>query len=466
MSSNFNSISELSIAEISNCLADQSLKCVDVTKHAIHRHNQFNSKFNAYKSWNEESAIQQAKQADEYISRGELQGVLHGIPVSVKDNYGLQGFPVYAGTPRPLPHKWCQEGPVVQSLRDGGCIFVGKTHLVEFAYGGLGTNNHWGTPRNPWDNHEFRVPGGSSSGAAVSICEGSAFVALGTDTAGSVRVPASFTGIVGLKIGAKRWSTAGIVPLSPYLDTAGILVRSVSDAIATFSVVDPETKNFDSLGKKLSKLRSKKLRLGIADGVLWNNSESSITDACLQATKALDKSRFSVVSVNFPEADKAVDLRNQGGTASAEFMEFIQSELPDWGNSLDPNVLGRTKLGGDITAVDYLARMRQIKKLSFSALNVFENCDAIICPTVPISPPKLADVSEPDQYQKTNLLALQNTCVANYLSLAAITIPVGLDSLELPVGLQLMAPASSEELLMNIAEAIEQAGLAPKLNLK
>ena len=169
----------------------------------------------AYKLWLPERAASAAAMADAAFAEGLDFGPLQGLPISVKDLYGLAGSPTHAGAPRALPGAWEREGPVVRAVRSGmGCV-VGKTHTVEFAFGGIGSNPHWGTPRNPWSREVHRVPGGSSAGAGVSLWEGTAVIALGSDTAGSVRVPASFTGTVGLKTTWGRWSLDGLVPLSP-----------------------------------------------------------------------------------------------------------------------------------------------------------------------------------------------------------------------------------------------------------
>ncbi|MDH3640320.1 MAG: amidase, partial [Gammaproteobacteria bacterium] len=162
---------------------------------------------------------------------------LLGVPVSVKDLFGVPGFPTYAGSPARLPAQFEESGPVVQTLQRRGAAITGKTHTVEFAFGGLGFNSHWPVPRNPWDNGAYRVSGGSSAGAGVSLyCD--ARLALGTDTAGSVRIPASMTGVVGLKTSYGRWPMSGIVPLCPSLDSTGLLGHTVADVRYAFDVID------------------------------------------------------------------------------------------------------------------------------------------------------------------------------------------------------------------------------------
>lgn len=169
----------------------QDLACAVIENHGSSGHS-----LNAYKTWDKEKIIRQAMAADSALKAGIDRGLLQGLPVSVKDLFGVKGFPTFAGSPKPLPEQWEREGPVIKARRRQLAVVTGKTHTVEFAFGGLGVNPHWTTPRNSWDREEHRVPGGSSSGAGVSLTIGSALMALGTDTAGSVRIPASMTGNV------------------------------------------------------------------------------------------------------------------------------------------------------------------------------------------------------------------------------------------------------------------------------
>jgi len=215
-------------------------RVLDLVDLALDAHDRHGARLNAYKTWDGPRVREQAEALHRMIATGVDLGPMMGIPVSVKDLYGVPGLPVFAGTSEALPGRWSRSGPVVSRLLAQMALVTGKTHTVEFAFGGIGINNHWGTPLNPWSrDDELRVPGGSSSGAGVSLLEGSAMLALGTDTAGSVRVPASFTGMVGLKTTFGRWSNDGIVPLSSSLDTPGILALSVLDVAYAFAAIDP-----------------------------------------------------------------------------------------------------------------------------------------------------------------------------------------------------------------------------------
>src|SRR5690606_30131506 len=182
------------VSELAADLRAGRITAASVAEAANERHERLDPKLRAYKVWDSERARREAALADTALASGYDFGPFQGLPVSVKDLFGLRGFPTFAGSPKQLPESWEAEGPVIAALRAGMATMPGKTHTVEFAFGGLGTNPHWGAPHNPWDAERHRVPGGSSAGAGVSLWEGSCMLALGTDTAGSVRIPASMTG--------------------------------------------------------------------------------------------------------------------------------------------------------------------------------------------------------------------------------------------------------------------------------
>src|SRR5262245_64470807 len=229
----------LPIAEIAVLLGERKLKARALVAEAIANHERFGAKLMAYSQWEPEHARKCADAADAAFAVGSRAGSLQGIPTSIKDLFAVAGFATYAGSPRRLPPKFEIDGPLVANLRRQLATVMGKTHMVEFAFGGTGHNAHYGSPRNPWDAMAHRSPGGSSSGAGVSLCDGSALLAFGTDTAASVRLPAAVTGNAGLKFTKDRWSTEGLVPLSFTFDTPGILARSMADAGFSFAALDP-----------------------------------------------------------------------------------------------------------------------------------------------------------------------------------------------------------------------------------
>lgn len=408
----------------------------------------------AYKLRLDDAAQRAARSADEAFRAGRDLGVLQGIPVSIKDLYGLPGFPTFAGSARELPAKWQAAGPLVKCLLDESAVVTGKTHTVEFAFGGVGLNNQWPTPRNPWDDKHHRAPGGSSSGAGVSLREGSAIVAFGSDTAGSVRVPASVTGNVGYKPTIGRWPTAGIVPLSLFFDTPGILARSVDDAFMAASDLDRRVfgDRADTIGRAAPAGR---LRIGVPAGHFQDACDGSIAEVVRAALARLEGAGHSLVPIDFTEAAAAFDLWMAGSTVGAELRAFLDAELPDWIPLLDPNV-GRRMQAAALPAAEVRERKAALDRLAAAAQRRFDEVDVMATATVSCSPPRLDEVADPDAYRAANLRMLRNTHTANVLQLCAITMPVGFDALGMPVGLQVMGRNMADDGLFAAALAIEK----------
>lgn len=425
----------------------------DVVESAIARHDSLEPAGDAYIEWSPEHARAQADAADAIMATGVTPAPLFGIPVSVKDLYGLNGFRTCAGSPRPLPPAWEREGPIVAGLRRDLAIMMGKTHTVEFAFGGLGTNPHHPVPRNPWDRQRHRVPGGSSSGAGVSLVEGSAMVAFGSDTGGSVRIPASLTGTVGLKTSIGRWSTDGIVPLSRTLDTAGILTRTVADAIYAFAAMDPEGGDPAVFARSTGAVRASDLRIGVADDFFWADCDPGVAEVVRTALGELEKAGAKLVDMAMPETAEVHEMFRSGGPVAPELHAFLTRHLPEWLETLDPNVRARMASASEVTATEYLRRLDRLEELSAAVAERMLDVDVIAGPTVPIAPPTLSELSDHDVYRHRNLLMLRNTSIGNYLDMCAITFPAGTDADGLPVGLQLAAPAGAEPSLVAAASA-------------
>ena len=410
------------------------------------------SRLNAYKTWDGARARKLAEAVDALFAEGVDLGPLMGIPVSVKDLYGVPGLPVYAGSAERLPEAWETAGPVVSSLQRQLGIVVGKTHTVEFAFGGLGVNAHWGTPFNPWASAEHRTPGGSSSGAGVSLVQGSAFLALGTDTAGSVRVPASMTGQVGLKTTYGRWSLNGIVPLSSSLDTPGLLTRTVEDLTFAFSAMDASAR---SVPKPCAPRPLTGLRIGVPENFFWEGIEPSI-GALVEATvDRLAQAGARIVRLQLPHCEEAYEIFRQGGLAAPELAAYLNEHFPQKIDQLDPVVRARVQGAEAISSVEYLRRKAVLKRCGAGAAQVYDEVDVLLSPTVPITPPRLADITDGASYGKANMMALRNTVISNLFGWCALTLPVGLDASRMPVGVQLMGPAMAEERLIGIALNIE-----------
>jgi aspartyl-tRNA(Asn)/glutamyl-tRNA(Gln) amidotransferase subunit A len=433
------------IAAISARLAAGELKTQALIEAAQARHD---PKLDAYKNWAPDFARRQAVAADAAFAAGSRLGPLQGIPVSVKDLYGVEGLPTFAGSPRELPPAWRREGWLVGRLRGQLAVLMGKSHTVEFAYGGLGISAHWPLPWNPQDRKTHRAPGGSSSGAGVTLGEGTALLALGTDTGGSVRIPACVTGNVGLKTTVGRWPTTGIVPLSTTFDTAGILTRSAADAAFAFTALDGETvPALDSLSG---------LRLAVAEPFFWEGTDPGVAERVQEALRLVEAGGAKAREQSLAGTAEVYELYKRGGIVSTELYAFLSRDLPDWIETLDSRVRKRMEAGSALPAWDYIQRKDRYTALAAEAAAALEPIDALICPTVPITPPPMAGITDDDSYMRTNLRILRNTCIVNFLGLCAVTLPVGRDQEGMPVGLQLIGRPRSEARLLAIAGAIER----------
>lgn len=438
-------IAEQSLRRISRRLAEGSLRAVDLSEATQAAHE---PALNAYKTWAPDGARRQAEAADAAFAAGIRLGALQGIPTSLKDLYGVAGLPTFAGSPRELPAAWQREGPMVRRLREQLAVVTGKTHTVEFAFGGLGTSMHWPVPWNPRDRTVHRAPGGSSSGAGVSLVEGTALLAFGSDTGGSVRIPASFTGTVGLKTTWGRWSLDGIVPLSPSLDTPGILTRSADDAAFAFEALDGEAvPDVESVAT---------LRIGVAESFFFDETSPGIAERVVEAIGALEAAGASLGPLALPGCDELFDLYFKGGIVAPELFRFLTCDLPDWLPTLDPRVRARLESGGKLEAWEYLQRKARYAALGAAAIEALAEVDVLVAPTVPITPPPVAETADHAAYARLNMLALRNTCVVSFLGLCALTLPVGSDAAGMPVGLQLIGPPHSEARLLALGRAFER----------
>lgn len=387
--------------------------------------------------------------ADAALACGADPGPLCGIPVSVKDIFGVTGFDTYAGSSKRLPEPWTRDGPLVSGVRNQIAAIVGKTHTVEFAFSGLGMNPHWGTPLNPHGRADERVPGGSSSGAAVSVCEGSSLLALGTDTAGSIRVPAGMVGVAGLKTTKGLWSTQGIVPLSHSLDTPGLIARDAHDLAYAFAALE----GMPTFGPEALA----DVTIETPHQVVWEDCDAGIVETIEAALGTLVQKGAKRREIDIPEAVDAVTLFQRGGLAAAELGHFIDSELPDWWGCLGDNVRSRVESNYELKAREYIDRKLRLDELARSVSDRIRDRGVIATPTVAITPPRQEEITDPEAHARTNMKALRNTVIGNFLGMCGITIPVGKDRIGMPVGLQLLGPPYTEVRLLRAAMAIERS---------
>jgi aspartyl-tRNA(Asn)/glutamyl-tRNA(Gln) amidotransferase subunit A len=451
----------LPLAEIAVLLGEGKLKARHLVEAAIANHERFGGKLMAYSQWAPAHARQCADAADAAFAAGSRAGPLQGIPTSIKDLFAVSGFATFAGSPKRLPAKFEIDGPVVAALRRQLASVMGKTHMVEFAFGGAGQNAHYGSPYNPWDAKAHRSPGGSSSGAGVSLCEGSALLAFGSDTAASVRLPAAMTGNAGLKITKERWSTEGIVPLSFTFDTSGILTRSMADAAFAFAAIDPY------LGDSFAFMRRVPtsvdgIRIGLADSWFWDDCENGIADVVRAAIEKLTRAGAVLKEMPLPEAREAYAVFCEGGVSAIELRAFLDRELPDWLATIDPVNAPALKNAENLSAREYLSRCLRLQAATQSAATRFDDIDVIATPTVMFTPHVLAEETGAEKFWARNRKIVHNLVPVNYLTLCAATLPVGRDRLGMPVGLQLIAKGGDDERLVAIACAAERVLGTPR----
>ncbi len=407
-------------------------------------------------------SVAQAYRQSSAPAKRYAQGLLNGISVSVKDLYGVQGMDTYAGTPFMFPD-YQSNGPLVQALIDQGAYITGKTHTVEFAFGGLGTNPHWPVPKNPADIKQHRVPGGSSSGAPVSLLNHTCHLALGTDTSGSVRVPAAMCGTFGIKTSTGRWSKEQIVPLSPSIDTPGLLARSAADALWGFAIMDGIAAPLDYI--RAVQAQVPKDLQGVRIGYIaqyFNDCEDVIGELAMATLTQCQAAGAQLVALEWPHLEESWQLFLDGGLSAVEFPEFIFApENQHWfANLADTTKMRFMHLLGthpEVFAKQIVKRNQQVAMMQAAAHECLAQVDFAVCPTVPISAPILSDVRDDlDAYKDRNLKALSHTQLANYQNLCAASLPIGNNQAGLPCGLQLIMPHNEDQQLMHWCLTLEQ----------
>ena len=446
-----------SIADIASALRRGEFSAVELMTAALDRHDRFGECLQAYKLFDAEGALASARAADQVLASDSHVPPLTGIPISVKDLYGVDGLPTYAGTPRQLPEKWSRDAWLVARLRGAGAITVGKTHMVEMAFGGVGINPNWETPWNPWDAETHRIPGGSSSGAGVSLWEGSALIALGSDTGGSIRIPAALTGTVGQRTTRGRWPTDGVVPLSHTLDTVGALTRTVEDCIYFFGCVDPQWGDPRTLLERLADTHLANVRMAIPQCGIWDDCEPDIADQLDGVLSQLSSQAEKLVEIDGGLLDEAFELSlGRRAIASTECRAFLESELPGWLDILHPIVGSRVAQGLTLDDPEYQAALADHRRMANEAVKLFDDADILLLPCNIISPPPVSDLADPDRYGEANTATLRPTYPISVLGLTAISIPVGIDGNGMPIGLQLVARGGQDEALLGVALAAER----------
>jgi aspartyl-tRNA(Asn)/glutamyl-tRNA(Gln) amidotransferase subunit A len=396
----------------------------------------------------------QARAAADYIDTMRRAGAapsrFAGIPISVKDLFDIAGDVTTAGSValRDAPAA-ARDAPVVARLRAAGFIPIGRTNMTEFAFSGVGLNPHYDTPRNPYDRATGRMPGGSSSGAAVSVADGMALGALGTDTGGSCRIPAAVCGIVGYKPTAKRIPTDGVLPLSFTLDSIGPLASTVA-CCATIDAIMAGDEPDD-----VTPFRLDGLRLAAPQTMVLDDMDSTVAGVYAGALSRLGKAGAKIVDIPLTELNDVATLNRRGGFAASEAYAWHHKLIEAKGAQYDPRVLVRIMRGKDQDATHYIELIRARADLIRRVAAISGQYDALVMPTTPIVAPSLASLEAEEQFRTVNLQVLRNPTIANVLDRCAISIPCHRGG-DAPVGLMLVGEHGADERLFSIAAAIEQ----------
>lgn len=377
--------------------------------------------------------------------------LLGGLPISVKDLFDVAGQTTLAGSTVLLgAAPACADSAAVARLRAAGAVLAGRTNMVEFAFSGVGYNPHYGTPVNPADAAVARVPGGSSSGAAVTVASGAALAALGSDTGGSIRIPAALCGIVGFKSTARLVPTTGALPLSTSLDTVCALTRSVRDAVRLHEVL--AARRVTLAGKPLSARR-----FAVAHTVMLDGLGATVSAAFTRSLAVLRKAGAQIDDIPLLEISELAAINATGGLSAAESYAWHRPLIAAKKAGYDPRVAARILRGATMTAADYIdlvaARQRWIDRMQ-AALTDF---DAVLSPTVPIVAPTIASIQNDDEaFFRVNSLLLRNTAVVNMLDGCAISLPCQTPG-QLPVGLMLWHAALHDDAVLDMALQVEAA---------
>jgi len=396
-----------------------------------------------------EAAIEAAEAMDRLREVRAAPSPYAGIPVSIKDLFDIRGQVTRAGS-RALDDSPPAEAdaPVVARLRRAGFIVIGRTNMTEFAYSGIGINPHYGTPKGAWQRSVGHVPGGSSSGAAVSVADGMAHGALGTDTGGSCRIPAAFNGIVGFKPTQRRVPLDGGVPLSFSLDSFGPIARTVGccavlDAVLADEPVIP-----------LQPRPIRGMRLAVPTTIVLDELEDAVAQTFDRALETLSRQGALIERIAVPEFLDMAQMNAKGGFSAAESYAWHRYLIASKGDIYDPRVASRIMRGESQSAADYVDLLGARRSLIARIAVRLAPYDAMILPTTANTPPRIADLADDKAFTSANLLALRNCSLINVIDGCAISLPAHREG-EVPVGLMLAATGGADRRIFDLAAGME-----------
>lgn len=443
------------ISELSRKLCAREISPVELTHDCLARIEELNPILNAFITVNADYALDRARVAEREIFRGDYRGPLHGIPIGLKDLIDTAGVRTTAASAVFLDRIPAEDAEVVRRLRCGGAIILGKQNLHECAYGGSSMISYFGEVHNPWDTR--RIAGGSSGGSAASVATGLGFAAVGTDTAGSIREPAAFCGLVGLKVTYGRVSASGVIPLSTSLDHIGPITTSVYDAALMLQVLSgqgaedpcatPPPRSFVAAFDEPPPY----LRIGVLREFFFDDLHPEIA---ADIEKAIQFFRDLPAEIHEVKLEVSTDRTLASAEAYAYHKPFVERSPELY----LPATLARIQAGASISAEDVLRASRELQDSRDAILKVFDEVDVLLTPTVPVLPPLIDDLrANPENLRPQELIMLRNTRPFNVWGIPAISIPCGFTTEGLPIGLQLASAPWREDMVLQAAYAYEQA---------
>jgi aspartyl-tRNA(Asn)/glutamyl-tRNA(Gln) amidotransferase subunit A len=435
----------------SRAIQAKQISPLELTQTCLQRIEAIEPQINAFITLTAESALDEAHLATEEIVHGNYRGVLHGIPLAIKDLFDVRGVPTTAGSPLLKDNVAQHDAFAVKQLRAAGAIFLGKLNMHEWALGVTGVNPHFDTARNPWNT--AYITGGSSSGSGAALAAGLCYGSLGSDTGGSIRIPASLCGVVGLKPTYRRVSVRGVIPLSWSLDHVGPMGRCVDDVEALFQMIsrydkaDPYSQNPETRSQNL-----KALRIGVPDDYFFSELHPETEAAYRAAIKTLGEIGFELRDVSLPGFE--VSEKASAKILLAEAAAYHLKHMEQHADQIGEDVLTRFKWGLDVTGVEYaFARHTQVE-WRHKMTSLFASIDALVLPATPF-PATRIDESDPVALSKGNLTRF--TRMFNLTGNPAIVLPCGRTADGLPIGLQIVGAHWQEEKIIQIAKSYEEA---------
>jgi len=446
----------MTISEFSQRIRRREASPVEVTRECLRRTEELNPRFNAFITLMAESALAEARAAEDEISQGKWRGPLHGIPIALKDLIDTAGVRTTSASALHKNRVPKEDAEVVRKLREAGAVIVGKNNLHEFAYGGSSLIGYFGDVHNPWDVK--RIAGGSSGGSAASVPARMACAAIGTDTAGSIREPAALCGCVGIKPTYGRVSGRGVIPLSTSLDHVGPLAACVEDAAIVLQAIagyDPaditsaEVPVTDYVS--VVKEGAQGLRVGVARAYFFDDLDPEVASA-------MEHTLTGIVTLGALIKEVRLEVTTDRTLQAAESYAYHAEDVARHPGLYQAETVRRIRSGEKVTAAEYMQKRRELEVARRNIRDVFAEVDLLVTPTTPLPAPTIAELrANAEALRPAELRLLRNTRPFNVWGLPAISVPCGFTQGGLPIGLQIAGPHWREDLVLRLAYAYEQA---------